>query len=369
MDAELKSVIQILKRWFWLILSCLLIAGIAAGVAWHRAEPTYRARAALQFSSPDRGDVELIDEYRYVSDREETVLAMNNFVRVAESRDVQAAADQELTPLVANGAYELGDYTMDVRASVDDSFVQITAEAGTPEAAAAIANAYAQVAIRYFGEWRAQPARSTQAHFAEQLQQAEEAMRAAESRLNAFRTEHAVTLLDADIELQRTMLEQLQLEQGRLRAENPVRHAATIVQIDDQIADVRSRLGELVQLEPQYNRLNVHVEQARETYQLLLNKAREADLKEDLAQAVHFVQVVEPALPPEAPTSNTNRVILLAILGSLGLGIVLAFISEYVRPSPKSQSRMSNGLDPTSVRVITPPLGNHATRRVTEPER
>ncbi|KPL17740.1 MAG: hypothetical protein AMJ93_14650, partial [Anaerolineae bacterium SM23_84] len=93
-----------------------------------------------------------------------------------------------------------------------------------------------------------------------------------------------------------------------------------------------------VALGPKYKLLENNAQQAREKYEHMQDKYSEAAIKAQAARAANFIQVIGPANPPLQPVSNL-KLVALAIAGSLGLGILLAFLLEYIsaleRPTPE----------------------------------
>jgi uncharacterized protein involved in exopolysaccharide biosynthesis len=97
------------------------------------------------------------------------------------------------------------------------------------------------------------------------------------------------------------------------------------------IAGRRHEVEQLVALEPRYVELRESVERARENYDLLQSKYTEAVLKESTIKNATYIQVVEPAIAPSQPApSKHTSLMVLALAGSLGLGIVLAFAANYI---------------------------------------
>jgi uncharacterized protein involved in exopolysaccharide biosynthesis len=69
---------------------------------------------------------------------------------------------------------------------------------------------------------------------------------------------------------------------------------------------------------------------AKESYDLLVRKYAEADLVERSALQATYVQVVQPAVAPSAPIANRRYLPLmaLAVVGSLGVGLVVALLLD-----------------------------------------
>lgn len=156
-----------------------------------------------------------------------------------------------------------------------------------------------------------------------------EELRAAEDTLADFRTQHGVVSLEGELETYQTLLEQLQLERDRLLLEETRRDVDAVSQVDDLIARRQAEMDRLSALVPTYDLLSDGLSQAREQYSYVLNKYNEAELTAAAVKAANFIQIVEPAQPPTEPASNAAMLLLLATAGSVGVGVLLAFLLEY----------------------------------------
>lgn len=103
---------------------------------------------------------------------------------------------------------------------------------------------------------------------------------------------------------------------------------------DEAIISQRSAdLTRLIGLSSEYNGLAGAVANAQGDQEFLRVKAVEARLKENQTRAVGALQVVEPAFLPGAPANPpVLRLILLAGLVSLLLGVVVVLLLELARP-------------------------------------
>lgn len=332
MDMELSLLARILWRWKWLIIACVLTAGTAVWLGLSNAVPVYRTSTVLTFTTPDRPDVELIDEYEFVDSRNEVVGAMNNFLVVAQQ---PAVYEQTKEALDLTGAD--ADYQIDISSSGDSDYIEITAESESPLIAANIANTHAQFAKERFGMLRAQTTDTSKNTFDQQLEGAREELNTAEAEFLTFREANSITFLDTDIKLRESALIDLQSEQSSLIGRDPVGQSPQIVQIETRIAEQRAALNALAQLEPEYRRLESAVETRRASYQALLEKSSEAESKANIARGANFITVAAPATVPTEPIDNATRLMLFAIIGSLGLGVLLAFMLEYLTGASLAQ--------------------------------
>lgn len=332
---ELIDLLRVLRRWLWLIVAIVAVTELALWLGMRSAEPVYAASVRLQISTPQREEVAAYDQNRYVDGRAEITVAINNFMELLPNNEIRQRTISQLG-LAEKDAL----YTLNVGRVSDADFIKVTVEARTPNLAAEIANTHVKIAIAYYGELRAQSTNAEKALFSEQLQVAEKDFLAAERALADFRTLHGIYSIESQISTQQKLLEQLQLERDlRLldQVATPITTAgsdapviASVGEVDKLIAQRLEELDHYTALAPQYNILAENVVQARAIYQRLLGKYNEAKLKVTAVQAANFIQVVKPATAPAASESNWPRLALLALAGSLGLGVTLAFLLQYI---------------------------------------
>jgi len=332
---ELIDILRVVRRWLWLIVAIVVVTQLALWLGTRSAEPVYTASVRLQISTPQREEVALYDEYRSIGLRDEITVAINNFVELLQSDEVAARTISQLG-LQGKDA----DYELEARSVADADFVDVTVKARTPTLAADIANAHASVAVSYYGELRAQSTRAEMDLLADQLRAAEGVFQAAEKAFSDFRNQHGIFSLQSQLTTQERLLEQLQLTRDELVLQAAASITATeaitattvdpIGEVDRLIAQRQGELDRFTALVPQYNVLEQKVEQARAAYQHLLKKYSEAELKATAVRAANFIQVIAPAAAPDEPDSNWPVLAVLAFAGSLGLGLVLAFLLDYI---------------------------------------
>ncbi len=362
---ELIDLLRVVRRWFWLIVVIVVVTELALWLGTRSAEPVYATAVTLQISTPQREEVAAYDEYRSISLRDEITVAINNFVELLQSDEVRQRTISQLVLEDEDGHYKVA--AVHVR---DADFINVTVEARTPSLAAEIANAHVGVAIAYYGELRAKSTNAEKSLFAEQLRVAEKEFQAAEKALVDFRTQNGIYSLESQMATQQRLLEELQLERDQSVLEKatmvittpvttsiaittpvigtPVTTTAVITvpatttmviatpvidpvgEVDKLIAQRQKELDQFTALAPQYNILVQNVEQARTAYQHLLGKYSEAELKVTAVQAANFIQVITPANMPPAPESSWPKLAVLALAGSLGRGVVLAFLLHYI---------------------------------------
>jgi uncharacterized protein involved in exopolysaccharide biosynthesis len=108
-------------------------------------------------------------------------------------------------------------------------------------------------------------------------------------------------------------------------------HRAARAELDQQISQKESELLALIGLREKYDQLNREVALAEQDYNFLLAKENEARLKEAAALQVGYIQITEPARTPDAPAqSNLPRLAAVGGVTSLMVGIILAFVIEFI---------------------------------------
>lgn len=337
---ELIELLRVIRRWLWLIAAIVVVTQVGLWLGMRSAEPEYTATVSLQISTPQREEVAAYDEYRSISLRDEITVAINNLIGLLEGEEVYNRTTSELG-LTGEDAH----YTITATRASDADFVTVIVKAGTPTLAAEIANKHVAIAIAYYGELRAQSTKAEKGLFAEQLRIAENEFRASEKELVDFRTQNGIYSLESQLSTQQKLLEQLQLDRDQRLLEqatavNPtpvftnkdgvIRSIDPVAEVDKLIAQRLQELDQLSALVPQYNVLTKNVEQARAAYQHILGKYSEATLKVTAVQAANFIQVIQPAYGATKSESSWLKLAILALAGSLGLGVMLAFILEYI---------------------------------------
>lgn len=294
MDLELKQLFKTLGRWGWLILSIVVVTGIALGLGLYFTEPTYRAKVKLQFTTPEQENISLYDQFRYVSERDEVAIARNNFLEVLTSSEVRSGTIEQLGLVGEDKEY-------DIEADIvrDADFINVIVTAGTPELAADIANTHTAITIDRSGELRALPASAVKDQLEEQLQSAEQELYSAEETLAEFQAENNVANLESELATSRRVLEQLELKRSEQISEasaQPIELAA----VEQLLEQRQSELQHLLAQQPIYNNLVEAVQQTQQSYQLVASQYNGAEAEavadEQLVTAKEELEAAEAAL-------------------------------------------------------------------------
>lgn len=333
---ELIDLLRVIRRWLWVIVAVVIVTELALWLGTLSTNPVYAATVNLQISTPQREDVAAYGEYRSISLRDEIAVAINNFSELLQSSEVSNRTASQLGLDKTDALY-----TLEVNRASDADFIKVTIKARTPSLAAEIANTHVDIAVAYYGELRAQSIKAEKDLFGEQMRVAETEFQAAEQALADFRIRNGIFFLESQMATQQRLLEQLQLERdqrllevattGITTTDGTIPVIDSVGEVDKLISQRQKELEQFTALAPQYNILAQNVEQARVLYQHLLSKYSEAELKVTAVQAANFIQVIKPAYAPVGSESSSwPKLAVLALAGSLGLGVMLAFLLQYI---------------------------------------
>ncbi len=286
---------SILRRWWWVLASVVAVAlaGIGAQVA--TAPTTYETRVRVQITAPQFEDLSLFDNGNRSSSylRDDLTRARNNFAAVARSGSVY---DRTIEALHLAAPDHI--YNVDVRPVTDSDFVDLVFSTRTALRARLIADEHAAQALKYYGELRAKPAAAM------------------------------ATLLAA--------------ETARARSSLFGSHAMEASWAADAAS---TSLGDVTS--------SVEAQHARETYKFLLGKYLEAVLNEKQALRATYIQVVEPAPSPtpRSPLRTFAGLLGLTLVGSLGLGMLLALVLDSLFRKKSVSPAFSSIADATPLAV------------------
>ena len=435
---ELNHILQVLKRWIAVIAGVVIV--ITAGIYFNLRSnsTTYSSSVRLQLTAPDRDDVRLVDEYRYVNQREEATLAQNNFTEIAKGREVYNST-QETLGLADNQM----DYSIEVTPIHDSDFVVVTFISPNEENLVDIANVHVVEAIKHLGNTRALSSEASSNSFSIQLTESVANLELADAELSAFQAQHNIISLGSEIQIEERVIENLEIQKASLQLElsendsasaqsqntvagleaqinaidvqvqevilnqlvleqteilsadalpeeltaaqradltklsdsiasqaeelqnlrlaklqqdkellvaqldslqsSGVENQATL-EIDNLITESRTHLATLLALEPEYNILKANATGALNTYELVLEKYNESQVRAEVNRGANFVQVVNQAFSTSLNPNPIVQFIVMGFAASFVLGILIAFLLEYFYPGPpNSESPIRSG--------------------------
>ncbi len=132
------------------------------------------------------------------------------------------------------------------------------------------------------------------------------------------------------------------LKQQLLEIETELRGAAAKeAALQDQIFDYRERMHLLERLGTELERLKDDVTNAKQAYQTYSKKEEEARLSSSLdSSGIVNVSIIEPAEAPKKPMPARTKVfVLLGCATGMFLGVILAFVRDWLDPSLKSSAQ------------------------------
>ena len=98
--------------------------------------------------------------------------------------------------------------------------------------------------------------------------------------------------------------------------------------VNSNIQEYQERINRFPELEQRQRDLERKLSAAQQTYQELLNKRQELQVKEN--QITNFIQVIEPAIPPEKPSSQVAvKIIAMGIIAGFVLAISIIVAIDF----------------------------------------
>lgn len=161
---------------------------------------------------------------------------------------------------------------------------------------------------------------------------------------------------------------EMQAAQARLQQITSQLHAEVskaVDSIDQQYQSAKARLGKLKEMsqnissnvreqssvEFQLAKLEREVQTNRELYQTFLSRVKETGLASQMT--LTNIQIVDRAVAPHSPFApSLKRVLGLALLVSLFLGVVLSFLRENMQRTVRSPMELENRLQRPSLGVL-----------------
>ncbi|MCA1766481.1 MAG: polysaccharide biosynthesis tyrosine autokinase, partial [Desulfobulbaceae bacterium] len=179
---------------------------------------------------------------------------------------------------------------------------------------------------------------------------------AAETRLNAYKSEHgsidlsletqSILIMNAEVE---KWLSELKMQQAALDGKFTASHPAMVTlhrqkqQLEAKLAELDGQIRGMPVEILEAVRLQRDVSVANELYILLLNKAQE--MKVVKAGTIGNVRIIDPpVLPDGAVKPQKKKVLVLGILLGLMGGIAAVFIRQYFRTGVDDPNRVEAAL-------------------------
>lgn len=326
---EIVKYFKIMRKWWWAIA---LLFGATVGTMLAISlltEVQYESTVTLQISAPPPQEVPLYSQFGRQALQDEiaqTQASLSEFILQGNA----AWRALELLPDIPMSGDELRE-KITVEIPERSQLMHIRVRAGDPESAAALANAVVQASLERYGELRAQPTANTRKFIEQELEVARAEVRTAEAELAQFQIDNKIGQLDRAVDRQYDLIRSLNTERDLSRAEGNLEKAQAIQEI---ILEREAELQDMIGLSAQYNELANRVGRARDTFNFLLDRRTEAQIKENQILALSSVQVITPAHAPRKPVAAINgKIFTLGAVVSLVLGMLLTFLLEYMELS------------------------------------
>lgn len=371
--------LAVFRKRLWMIMLLFAVTMIVILAQALFAPPTYRATVRLQVIPMESEQVALYGQPPAASDVDLTAFVFREAVRSG------TVAWRTIGQLGLNmDAEQLLRYISD---SQHNEFVIVTAEADSPQLAEAIVTAQVENALAQYRGDRMRPTTFVREFVEARLAEADQALAKSQAALEQFKLEHGLDSLEREIAAHQDTVRNLRREQdatllvmaqlrARLRVlENEIKASTAAAQSAAEGSDERglalrraseqaaalatlrgelaaqealhleydatikrweTELTSLIGLGNEYARLIDAVTRAQNTRDFLFGKMLEAQLKEQQAQNVGYLRVVEPARRPDQPVpSRTLQIALVGGLLSLVVGAVLALLFEMIEAAMK----------------------------------
>lgn len=321
---------KILKRRWWLPTLLVIVTCSTIVVLSLLANPVYVATARFQVTAPPPGDINIFQAFGRSSLRDEIFYTRENFISVLSSLDVAWNVVDTLG-LNMNGR-ELKEMVT-VEPVEGSDFTEISVSTDDPELSAKIANALMSEGMKKYGEIIGRGTTNGREFVNEQLSQIGLELNEAQQNLISFKIENRIGDLDSVISAQQTLIRSLNLARDEALANGNAQIAANY---DKLISERTLELQDQVQLSTDYTALLSKVDQLSQTYNLLVEKQIESQLKEDAILNLGFIQPLgESRVPREPEAAIQLNILVLGAILALVLGVVIAFVWEYIQQNTK----------------------------------
>lgn len=323
---EIFRYLNVIRRWWWVIV---LLVGATVGTMLALillSEPQYKAVATVRISAPPPQEVPLYSTLGRTALRDEIEQTQTSFSELLLEGDVAYRVLKDLPEVPMKGS----ELRQRIEVDIPDgsNLMRISVKAPNAELAALLANAVAEAGLGQYAELAAQPTAGTRKFIEQQLQVAQEQYGSAEAELTQFQVTNKIGSLTTAIDRQYDIIKELktQRDQAQVNSDTNKRNA-----LDQIILEREAELQNLIGLSSEYYTLQGRVDRARDTYNFMLNKRAEAQIKEAQILELGSIQIITLARPPARPAVLLDsKMVVLGAVVSLLAGVLLAFFLEYL---------------------------------------
>lgn len=323
---DILKYLEIIRKWWWVI--ALLFAatvGTMLAIAF-LAEPQYEATVTLQVSAPPPQEVPLYSQFGRQAIRDEIAQTQASLSELLLEGDIPHRTLEAIPQIQMTGSELRDKITVDI--PENSQLMHVRVRASYTETAALLANTLVETGLKQYGQLLAQPTANTRGFIEGELRATREELATAELELTQFRTHNGIGDLKEALRNQSALIQDLKLERDLTRARGNMAVAQALEEI---IPQRESELHNMIVLSAEYTELVNHVDRVRSTQNFLLSKISEAQIKENQILQSGSIQIITAARPPRKPASAINeQIVLLGAVASLLVGVLLAFLLEYL---------------------------------------
>lgn len=340
---------NVVRKWWWVIV---LLVGATIGTMLAiilLSEPQYRAVATVRISAPPPQEVPLYSTFGRQALRDEIEQTQSSFSELLIEGDVAYRVLKDLPEIPMKGN-ELRQRTA-VDIPEGSNLMRVSVKAPEAEMAALLTNAVTEAGLTEYAELAAQPTAGQRKFIEQQLDVAQEQYAIAETELTQFQVTNKIGSLATAIDRQYDIIRvlKIQRDEAQVAGNTPKRDA-----VDQIILEREAELQNLIGLSSEYYTLVGRVDRARDTYNFMLTKKAEAQIKEAQILELGSVQIITLARPPARPAVVlSSQVVILGAVVSLLAGILLAFFLEYLDVSGSFDNLRTLGTKPSGAPMQT----------------
>lgn len=322
-ELNIRDYWQIVQRRRYVCLSVFFLIFILTVIYTHMQKPVYRASASVQFI--ERKTLGSMLTELVVQPSGDPLLTQSRIITslpILENTVVALGlASKDASPTeIAKQAFALQGI-ISTNVLTDTSIIQITVNNGDPQLAASIANKVAEVYVAENLKQKSKESRSVREFIEKQIEELGVRLKNSEEALVKFKETETPSGVAVSLG---NKLADLETKQQELLKLYTPKHP-DVVNIGEQISQLKEQMKTLPQAELEYGRLVREVEIDNAIYRELKGKLAGARISE--AEQVEDVNIVDRASPPANPI-KPNRP--LNYLVGLVIGIILGIAATSI---------------------------------------
>jgi polysaccharide biosynthesis transport protein len=345
---ELKQFFQLMRRWLWLVILCMLLAGAAGYQASRMQRPVYQAATrALVMRAPQENSSDL----SYIGDQQ----LLQTYIQLLNTKPVRNGAAERL-------GYKIDQDQVMVQQARDTQIMEVVVEDSNPQHAADIANVLVAVLIEQNEALRSGRYTSTEESLQAQVAQVEAQIETLQKQVDQISTKDFQDQLD-EVQAQ---IQPLQEEVATLQRDIAALEPAWSTERKSQIAEKQSRINQIQPLLNMYQQIysnlvllgkpvdaggnNSRLAQLQSTLDLYQNlyinllSSLETVRLARLQNTPNIVQIEEASMPEKPIRPRTLMNTALAAFIGLMLAAGTIFMVEYMDDTLKTPDEVEGAL-------------------------